>query len=1777
MEKRFLITILFLIPILGLTQSPCGPQAPPPFDNCSDVCILCDLDQMNGYGGSSGSYTPDGTFSCGSTENNQWFAFMAAQPIVTITITPYGCSNGEGVQVAMFEGSCGGPEVGCATPGGGGAMPVSITVSTTVGEAYFVMVDGYGGDNCSFNVTAIGGGNVQVGNAAIPSGPILMCTNGTGTYTIPPVPGASQLTWNVPPGATVNGMPGPVTLPANSGNSVTVEFGSPASGQICVTPENACNMGVPSCLTIQEKTIPPTTLPPVSVCSGQCYRYIDGNDYCSAGTMSVTLQTSIGCDSLVEQDLILIDPTYTDLGTFYVCPGQCVNIAGQTFCNDGQDQKIISSQVAPYCDSILTFTIEYVIADADMNAVPSDTMDCVNNFVLFLPIGMNNPYGTETYAWYDTYGNFITNDPTFQTSETGEYTVIVQNTVDQTTCTDMEVVHVYEDLDIPITNITAPLLPCNGSITINLSVNDVTDIKYHWTGPDINTGNQSVQDPLVSLPGTYIVTVTDSVAQCTTLDTIIVTQANSGVASISAFTNASCINTCDGQATASIVGGSAPYTYLWNDAANQTSATASNLCAGSYTVTITDAQGCRIPANVTITEPTAIQFTTSIVSPQCNQSNGQACVNVSGGTSPYTYLWNDAANQTTSCAYNLSVGNYSITITDNNGCDTVGVILLNNLNGPSVSLNMSSTISCYGICNGAVNTTVTGGFPPYSYQWDDPAAQTTPSATGLCVGTFIVTVTDAANCLAFNSITITQPDSFTVSSSSTQSDCIIPNGQACVILAGGTTPYTYVWNDPATQTTSCANNISAGVYQVTFQDANACTDSINVSVSSANAPTVSVSIGNNNLCTNDCTGTLQTQISGGNAPYSYLWNDPSAQTNSTAVNLCNGNYTVQVTDNSGCIAFANNTITAPTILISTISMTNSNCIQSTGSACVIASGGVAPYQYIWSDAGSQTSACATQLPQGWYWVTITDHNQCTHIDSVNVLDQPGPSISVTLDQNIACYGVCIGQASVSVIGGNAPYNYTWSDPASQSTTTALGLCAGWYWITVEDVNHCSSIDSVEVLSPTDFSIQNTIVNPNCNQNDGQICLQVAGATTPYAYLWSNSDNDSCANAIPAGLYSYTITDANGCINTSSINLTNNNTPSISTFVTNNASCNGYCDGVAGVNVSGGNAPYTYLWNDRLNQTTATANGLCAGRYTVTITESNNCSTSTSLSITEPPVLMGTVTKTEELCVNACDASMMLAASGGNGGYKYSIDNGANFYTSGTFNNLCGNMYHIKISDVNNCQFSDSTQIFRGTYLVDAFIYPEDTICSLSPDFNLTAQNPGGTWSGTGIIHGTNGTFSPQLVGAGTYDIYYTTNHICGETDTITLIVKQNYDATINPLGPICENDAPVLLNSINSGGFWSGNGLISPIPTFDPTMVGSGNHTITHYQPNACGDTSQLVIPVSHVDEIHITIPELCSNDPVITLSSLPTGYWTGTGISNGNPGIFNPSYAGPGTHPIYFINPNSCLDTQRFTVVVHGLPSGFLNASTLDGCSPLTVAFSKLAETAKDCYWNIGGDQVHTCDSVIHTFKEPGLYDISLTVIDVFGCKQTIMHEDWIQVYQNSIAGFGYVLNQDQGVFKFINTSEYAKSYLWSFGSIEENPVYRYPDKTQEEFIFCLKTNNDFGCEDSICQDMSITPPFYVYIPNTFTPNFDDLNENFYPVFSTSDYSAFQDYRFTIFNRWGEIVFDTHNPEESWNGTHNGTEVEQGIYTWSLFFIHTKSHTEINKNGHVNLLPNYK
>ncbi|MBL4577506.1 MAG: hypothetical protein JKX74_03480, partial [Flavobacteriales bacterium] len=931
----------------------------------------------------------------------------------------------------------------------------------------------------------------------------------------------------------------------------------------------------------------------------------------------------------------------------------------------------------------------------------------------------------------------------------------------------------------------------DGTATVNASGGTAPYI-YIWDDP----GSQTNATAIALAAGTYNVTVTD-VNACVQTSSRIVGSSASLSSSISASTNISCFAACDGSASVSIVGGTAPFTYLWNDPSAQSLATATSLCAGTYIISVTDNNTCTSTDTVTLTEPADLILIPSSTDASCSGADGSASIFVSGGVPGYTYLWNDPGAQTTSTASNLSSGSYIIVVTDLSNCSKNDTVTVNNAAAMSASISFNTNVDCFGNCNALASANVSGGTGPFTYLWDDPSAQSAATAVGLCAGMVAVQILDAAGCAASDSVNITEPGLLVVNTSTTDATCGNTDGTATASPTGGTGPFNYLWDDVGSQTTATAVLLGAGNYNVVATDFNGCTATGSAIVSTVGGLTTSISGFTNASCFGLCDGNITVNVSGGTAPLTYLWDDPGAQTSPVAVSLCAGTYSVTVTDNIGCISLETQIVTEPAEIVLAITTTDASCGVGNGTATASPTGGVGAYTYAWDDPSLQNTSTAVGLIVGIYNVTVTDNTNCFAVASVLVSDSSSIVTSISGSANVSCFGNCDGQSTVVASGGSIPYTYLWDDPSAQSNATAANLCAGNYTVMVTDAIGCVSVRGDTITEPAAIVLTMSSVNATQGNTDGSATVSAVGGTGSYTYLWdvsAGSQATTTASNLGAGTYSVTVTDANNCTTTDSITVIEGGGGNITVNITftQNIDCFGDCDGIASVVPTGGTAPYTYVWNDPAAQSNNTAISLCVGTYTVFVTDIAGDTGSVSATITDFPEILLSLTSVDANC-GAPDGSATATASGGAAGFVY-LWNDPAAQTSSVATGLIPGSYIVTVTDANGCTANDTSVVGNAGSITASINFNTTLDCNGDCDALATASVTGGTAPHTYLwddpLAQTN-TTAVDLC-AGTYVVRIDDAGGCTDTDTITITepAALSVSVTANDVTPgTCDGSA----------------------------------------------------------------------------------------------------------------------------------------------------------------------------------------------------------------------------------------------------------------------------------------------------------------------------------------------------------------------------------------------------
>lgn len=1036
------------------------------------------------------------------------------------------------------------------------------------------------------------------------------------------------------------------------------------------------------------------------------------------------------------------------------------------------------------------------------------------------------------------------------------------------------------------------------------------------------------------LAGSYSVTITDANACSRTISNIMVSQP-SVLNALPSVTNVACNGGANGTASVTPSGGVVGYSYLWNTGA--TTQTITGLTAGTYSVTVTDANACTKVVNINVTQPPVLDGTTSTTSVSCfGGSNGSATVTATGGTPSYTYSWAPSGG-TAATASGLTAGTYSVTITDANACvkTITGIVV----GGPAAALVATpaaqTNILCNGSATGSATVAVTGGTGTYTYQWS-PSGGTAATATGLTAGTYTVTVKDANLCQTTQSFTITQPSAL-IASASAQTNIACnggTTGSATVSATGGTGAYTYSWS-PSGGTAATASGLAAGTYTVTVTDANLCftTQSFTITQPTALAATTA-STGVS--CFGGSNGSASVTVSGGTPGYTYAW-APLGGSTSSINGRPAGNYTCTITDANGCTLVKNITISSPAALSGTISKTDVSCNGGTnGTAIVIPAGGVGGYTYSWSPTGGN-AAIASGLPAGTYTVTISDANVCSTTASITI-NQPSPLAATASQTNVLCNGGATGTATVVASGGTSNYTYLWS-PTGGTAATATGLTVGNYSCLITDNNGCFVSKSFTITQPAILSATTSQINATCSTG-GQAAVNVNGGTTPYSYSWSNGATTQIVTGLLAGNYSVIITDGNGCTLTKNFTITTTNTLVATTSQTN-VLCNGSNTGSATVVPSGAPGPFTYVWAP-FGGNADTAANLTAGNYAVTITSANGCSIVKTFTITEPAAINITPSQTNLLCNGAVTGSASVVVTGGTGGYTYSWSPSGG--TAATATGLAAGTYTVTVTDANLCTKTQNFTITQPT-AITATTTTTDVSCNGGSNGSATVNATGGTGNYTYSWSPTGGSAATATgLAAGNYTVTITDENNCSITENVSIAEPTILDATIAQTDVTCigASDATATVTATGGNGNYTYAWLPSGGSAATATGLSAGNYTVTITDAKGCFVTKPVTIVTT--PDVTAPVPDVV-NLPAITstcsvLASqipVPTATDNCAGIINAT--TTDPlSYTAVGTYTIKWTyndgHGNTSFQNQTINVTASPLDQvTFSNASyTFDG-----------------------------------------------------------------------------------------------------------------------------------------------------------------------------------------------------------------------------------------------------
>ena len=1580
----------------------------------------------------------------------------------TINVT----SNGNAVTSPMTSLSAGNYTL-VATDGNGCSTSTIITINTsptalvlTVNATQPLCSNQFG----TVTFTTSGGTGTKVvtnGSAAVTS-PVIGLVGGTYTFTSTDANGCS-----ISQIVTINPIPAPIVLtinvaqPACFGNKGTVTFFA---------------TGGTGTISIKLGALPVTS--PL-------------NNW-NPGTYSLTATDANGCTKS-QTFVVNAAPaaiTLSAVATQPLCNGQLGSVAFTTTGGTAPFTfKYGTTTVGNPATGIVPGTYTFTATDANgCTKTVTSSINAAPGPIFLTPI-VSHPVcfgGTGSISFTTTGGVgsiVVDNGGTIVSSPvnglaSGNYTLTA---TDVTGCTlsSIVVISPAPSLISISTTVTQPICPQDlGSVIFTTS---------GGTGA-ISVMNNTivVTSPIVGLAGgVYTLTATDA-NFCTATKTFSVNSAPSPILFNAIINQPLCLFQTG---SISFVPSGGTGAIIVKNGTTTITGPMTNLAAGNYTFTATDALLCSTSTVITINAaPTLINTTFAVTQPLCFGQTGSVVISSAGGVGPYTYKNGSLviANPYTS----LAAGTYSITTTDVNNCARLQTFVVNAAPSQVVLNPVISPI----LCNGglaSISPNGSGGTGTIVYELLAPSAIPATSGTpipltNVGVGTYTLVGTDANGCSTSTIITITQPDSLILSASNTQILCNGGTGTISFITSGGTAPRTVTINGSAP-----ASSYTAGTYTVQVTDANGCTKTSIVTIAPAPSAVVLVSNATQPLCSGQ-TGSISFTTSGGTGTINVTSNGNAVTSPMTSLSA--GNYTLVATDGNGCSTSTIITInTSPTALVLTVNATQPLCSNQFGTVTFTTSGGTGTK--VVTNGSAAVTSPVIGLVGGTYTFTSTDANGCSISQIVTINPIPAPIVLTINVAQPACFGNK-GTVTFFATGGTGTISIKLG--ALPVTSPLNNWNPGTYSLTATDANGCTKSQTFVVnAAPAAITLSAVATQPLCNGQLGSVAFTTTGGTAPFTFKYGTTTVGNPATGLVPGTYTFTATDANGC--TKTVTSIINVAPSaiVLNTIPTQPLCNGQSGSVA-FTTNGGTGIITV--NNGSTTVTSPVTGLSAGTYTFTATDVNGCSISTLDTIITPtnPVVLS-ISNTPILCF-ADSTIISITTSGGTSPIDITI-NGlpiANKYTSGT--------YTISAIDINGCETDSILTITDPSLLVASAI--AGTISCNGGTTNIVASAIGGTpgysYSLNGGAYVTNSSFAN--ITAGNYTINVKDANNCVQSIIINITEPLSVSASAAANNILCNGGTTSIIASATGGTspyqYSLNNGSFS-IGSIFPNQ-NAGTYTIIAMDANSCSNTATIVISEPLLLSVTPSFAAILCNGGNTSITANAVG---GSGMIMYALDTLAPQSSNQfigvvaGSHTITVTDLNNCVATNILNIVEPSLLSATVtNTSIICAVDSSTLIVTATGGTPGYTYSLVNGS-VQASNSFVVI---QGIY--TLTAIDGNGCAASTIisftNNDLIPPTIICIDTINILSNNDLCTYTgFILPNPTVSDNCNVQSLFNDHPSPDYLTSSVDVTWTVIDVNNNFNsCKQTInviCKDTALNPDINVTIVNLSLSGNMNTNDN--------------------------------------------------------------------------------
>lgn len=1046
-----------------------------------------------------------------------------------------------------------------------------------------------------------------------------------------------------------------------------------------------------------------------------------------------------------------------------------------------------------------------------------------------------------------------------------------------------------------------------------------------------------------------------------------------------------------------------------------------------------------------------------------------------------------------------------------------------------------------------------------------------------------VTGTNPGGCQLSTSVTVNVNGKQISASAANPVMCV---GAGTTLSASGSLNYTW---SPGGQTGSSilVNPGSATTYTVIGTDAFGCKSTTTASVSIAPPLNINTTGSSNPTCSTS-NGSVNVNVTSGTPSYTYSWSGGvSVVTNAganTLTGLTAGDYTITVTDGSGCAStsIVASLSTTPAVAAAA-SPTAATCSFNNGSITATPSGGNGSFSFSWNNGpNTQTNP---GLGVGSYTVTITDGVGCTATSSASINNIAGPVAGIASLSPVSCNGNSNGAITASTSGGTAGFTFNWG-PGGQTTQTITGLGAGIYTVTITDANNCISTATAQITQPTALTSSiSQSTNVSCKSGaNGSASIAPVGGTPNYTYTWLPTGGATdVAAGLGAGSYSVTVTDANSCTTSAQVSITE---PTLLVPTTSSvASTCGKSDGIVTVSATGGSPVYTYSWNTAAGQT---ASGLPAGSYTATVTDAKGCSQVVIETVNNAGAASVTISgSTNATCYGGNNGSANATASGGSGALTYSWSNAASGVTS--ISGLTAGSYTLSVTDANGCLASSNVKITEPQLIVPSVIAKTNASCnSTNGAVSISIAGGTGTYSVTwssGAVGLTASNLAP-----GNYIVTVKDANLCSVTASVPVGSISIPVVTLAGASTICIGQSATLAATVTGGSpvysySWSNTSVGGGTQIVSPIV--STTYTLTITDATSCTATQTVAVAVNPALNVALSanVSKVCLGSSI-----------TLTANASGGNGIYSYSWLPGGSGSSFTITPTSSTTyTVQLTdacgtptasaaipLTVNLPPAVAIASDVTSGCgAPLCVKFT--GTTSASCVnsnWNFGDNDSSATTSPVHCYNNTGSFSVSLKCTDANGCSTTRVMSNMISVLVRPVADFSYtpsvLTKKDTLLVKFVNKSTGSSTWLWNFGdtttlantSILQNPTHTYKDTGK----FCIKliAYASNGCVDTTIKCLSVEENCSIPkdIPNVFSPNGDGMNDLF-----LIKNTGLEELICTVYNRWGMLIYEYNAVRSGWDGrTFSDSSVPVGTYYYILKAT-CKSGEKLEGKGFLQLL----